>query len=664
MEASPDTVSSALRICSSHVLSLSNTQSLIPRKVVSSFVLSASSCPEHTVNMTTDRRGQDLSEKRDLLHRLQENYRRLKAYLALATHDIEELEKDRDARAREGRASKRARTRGFRRPSEREGGRATLDLLNRKIASYRGRIRRTSVQLLVAAAAGHQYRETNLATKQGDLIKGISPGVLRKYRAFDARSTASLTSNEAAARAAKNWINRRKAGLDSDSDFDSDSSISDGNNSSTLSSLTHSPIAIGDDDDDEDGSSMVKMAMAMIAQPLNEGSPLSGGEPVALSQTPDRPYRPIAEDPKIYNPRLWKNIHDIDVDWLKDDITKEKYKNRPDHTPVGPRTWKEQEKDFPVLNSIFRMRKKEETELWDPIDRIQEENMSSKHPPLEADINTLLSLERQNGFGWQEVSPLYFEYSRLPLDLPEKLSEERMRRGPLPVLPPLPLISGSGREVKLSRVATPPFTSDRAERRDNFLNMADDRPLPVAQYHYPIDSPTVSAFRFSDGRQVSDILQPGPLDEPRQVRGSQAIVDYGREVENQTAHLKEPYHPEGLPPRPPPDFIPEDNDIEMTEVQKKRNIAMRKKAEEEAKKRLPEAIARANAKRRAARTSQGKQPSREDKISEKLYKSLIDKAKVREAYVRQRDAGSPFWHFEDVKDSESHLHNDNKPGDE
>ncbi|KAI0881173.1 uncharacterized protein GGS22DRAFT_192660 [Annulohypoxylon maeteangense] len=582
--------------------------------------------------MSADKKNQGLSEKRGVLQRLQENYSRLRAYLALATQNIEEPDKDRDrdSWARRGRVSKQTRTGGWRKQdakkrsregiepqSEREVGKTAVDLLDRKIASYRSRIRRTSVQLLVAAAAGHQHRETNLATKQGGLIKGINPGILRKHRAFDVRPTPSLTSDEAAARAVKNWMNRRKAGLDSDTDSDGD-------------------------DDGDDGSAMVKMVMAMMAQPIEEGSSLVGEKSATSSQTSNGAYHPAAEDPNVYDPILWKPFLNTDIDWLKDDIAMAQFKNLPDHTPIGPRTWREQEKAFPVLDSVFEMRRKDKSELWDPDTRIQEEANLSERPPLEADINTLLSLERQENLRRREKGAIYYEYSRVPLKIPDRLSEEEIRRGPLPTLPRLPLKATSGREVKLGRTPTPPFVSDLAERKRKFLNMTHGNPTPVAKFHYPVDSPTVSAFKLDDGRQVSDILKPGPLDEPHQVRGSQAIVDYGKEVENRIAGLKEAYHPEDLPPPPHPDFRPDGYGTNMTDDRKQEFVRRRRESLKKAHEAHPQAIRRERAARRAATSKQKETMNRPREVHPK----------------------NPFWHFEDVNDSESRLHNDGKTGNE
>ncbi|KAI2463988.1 hypothetical protein F4781DRAFT_94665 [Annulohypoxylon bovei var. microspora] len=633
--------------------------------------------------MSADKKTSSFSKKRILLHKLRVNYRRLKAYLTLATYGRGGLEKDQDILARAEWAFRRTHKEGTRgqevkeRRHEGEVGQATLD---RKIASYQNRVRRTSVQLLVAAAAGYQHRETNLATRQGGLIKGIHRSVPRKYRAFDVRRTPSLSSNEATARAVKNWINQRKAGLDSDSDSDSDGDSGDdgsSSSSSTLSFLSHTPTL----SDDDDGSAIADMATAMMADTISMSSPsnLGGGntpfdftvqeddgQPIALSRELYTPYLP---DPKVYDPRRWRWLDDIEIEWLKDEFMKEKFKSRPNQIPVGRLTWKEQEKKFPLLNSILKMGKKDKSELWDPNSRrIEEMKMPhNERPPLVADINTKLSLERRRGFERREMNPLYFEYSRLPVPLPEKLSDEEMRRGPLPAPPKLPLISDSGQEVKLfkktpSKIQVPPH--DTYGRKRAFDDMVDERPLPVAQYHYPIDSPAISAFKFDDGKQVSDILKPGPLDEPRQVRGSQAIIDFGKETEKEQGPLKHPYTWEGMPKRPPPEWRPDDYDRNMTLEEIEAWKTEKAEASEDAQRMMDEYIQKEQARREEARANRGKpkpkSPSPEnDPTKGALTRRLIETADFRREWARLH-SDNPFWHYESLSDGDSSIHSDKK----
>lgn len=47
--------------------------------------------------MSADKDSRSLSEKRGLLQKLQENYRRLRAYAVLTTDNIEELNEDQDS---------------------------------------------------------------------------------------------------------------------------------------------------------------------------------------------------------------------------------------------------------------------------------------------------------------------------------------------------------------------------------------------------------------------------------------------------------------------------------------------------------------------------------------------------------------------------------------
>ncbi|KAI1079262.1 hypothetical protein F5B20DRAFT_170944 [Whalleya microplaca] len=82
--------------------------------------------------------------------------------------------------------------------------------LEAQIAQYQNRVRRKSIHLLVAAAAGEQYRDTTLATRDGKYIPKIDPAKPLYYRSFENRRTSSLTSTEATARKIKKWLNRER----------------------------------------------------------------------------------------------------------------------------------------------------------------------------------------------------------------------------------------------------------------------------------------------------------------------------------------------------------------------------------------------------------------------------------------------------------------------
>ncbi|KAI1098534.1 hypothetical protein F4804DRAFT_120985 [Jackrogersella minutella] len=537
---------------------------------------------------------------------------------------------------------------------------ANVARLERRIASYQNRVRRTSVQLLVTAAAGYQYRETNLATRQGWLIEGIDPGAPRKHRAFDVRSLSSLSSTEAVARALKTWINNNhhKTGVQQGMDIFSDTAYShQGHQEGDEEELDGSVVDIGlevnaDDDADpnegDDGNgyessedplagaavAMMARASAMpgpgdwadkIVAPLIEryiGDFSLGKEAQAsrpASQKSSKPsHRPSSPDRNIYDPTRWGRLLDTnDASWLKDSAGTKEFKNRPDDTPIGLMTWKEEEKAYPSLGSLLEMREKPTEELWDPDRRFfRERNLAnSERPPLEADVDTKLALERRTNYERREMNPLYNDYSRVPQVLPEKVSDEEMRRGPQPDPPPLELVSEHGEKVEFSR-PTPRFRQvAEPKRKRDFEAMIAKEPLPVAQYHYPIDSPAVATFRFSDGRQVSDIMRPGPLDERNQVRGSEDLVKHGQEVEKQQEPFKKPYTYEGMPPPPPSDSKPPGLNRKISPAQRARIIAAKKKSVEELR---------------------------------------------REAAARK--AQDPFWHYSAMSDRESVLHKNGQPG--
>ncbi|KAI1097052.1 hypothetical protein F5B19DRAFT_17694 [Rostrohypoxylon terebratum] len=324
-----------------------------------------------------------------------------------------------------------------------------------------------------------------------------------------------------------------------------------------------------------------------------------------------------------------------------DDLFTSKFKNPRDDTQVGLWTWQEQEESFPVLDSVFKMQRMDESEVWDLDKKIEEEKWSSEPSSLEADITTLLSIERQRGSASRDGNPRYHEYSRFPQKLPAKLSDEEMRRGPLPALPPIPLVSAGGREVNISGQPTPPLESSHDKRTHNFRGMAEEEPLPVAHYHYPVDSPTVSAFRFSSGIQVSDFLEPGPLDEPYQIHGGQA--------EAESSIREDPYDRNIRPSlSPQPDFWPGNTNAQVTQDQKDSLLLRRQRLRKEADKLLSGWAAKNRAPSRRGRANRGNLASPASPAS----------PKNNQANPRLQDNRGPFWHYYNVDDSESHLHND------
>ncbi|XDG01898.1 hypothetical protein ABKA04_001513 [Annulohypoxylon sp. FPYF3050] len=484
--------------------------------------------------MSADKDSRSLSEKRNLLRKLQENYRRLRAHAVLTTDNIEELNEDQDTQVEEQwefihTYPKRLRRQGAKKTQ-------SEDLLDRKIESYRSRVKRISVQLLTAAAAS------------------------------------------------KSQLNRHKAGLPSGSDWESEN----------------------------DDTALAKAVVSV----MKAGPALTKAE--AIREASYQVKLDIEEN--IYDTSCWDSflpVGDIDSQLLMDDAVAPKFKNPRDSTSVGLWTWEEQEESFPVLDSVFKMQRKDESEVGDLGKKTEEAKSSPETSSPEADITTLLSIARQRGFELLDGDPNY-EYSRLPQNLPAKLSDEEMRRGPLPALPQIPLASADGRGVNTAGQPTQPIEPVSYAYIANFDKVAQAEPLPVAHYHYPVDSPTVSAFRFSDGRQVSDIVKPGPLHEPHQVRSGREIVDYGRQVEAESSTLKKPYD------------LKEDSLL-------RRRERLRKQAEDFL----------------SGRTAKDRAPSLRGGRSRGPRSPQNDQASL----VQQSSMG-PFWHYHNVNDSESHLHSD------
>ncbi|KAI2602420.1 hypothetical protein GGR54DRAFT_503767 [Hypoxylon sp. NC1633] len=518
-----------------------------------------------------------LNRKQLELQRLRDDYERLRTCLAICQHDLLELRTDRDTWALEGWVSRRARRRreraqqlrerqrnddeqrdhtrelieimGFPPPPSptqsevEEEERRKSEALDGRIASYRNRIKRTSVQLLVAAAAGYQYRETNLATRDGRLIGGIDPGIPRKYRAFEVRRTSSLSSTEAAARAIKTWLNderrRRMRRGGPSSDAVGSSSEDDGRASLELSSTN---------DDGGGGGNNARMAVATATR--NDMAPGTSDAFTVKNMgefggpSSRRPNQPVAPSAKLYNPRRWRlpmDTYDKEL-WLKTGFAARK-----DLNPVGWLTWKEQELSFPTLDSVLALRKWDGYGVWEPDDMYQHEQRTRKRKPLEADFTTKVSLERRKGLERREMNAFYQHYSQVPAALPKKLSDQEMRAGPLPPPPKLPLLGPSGEELIRPKSPSPiPFDKNQ-ERYGRQFEPERQGPIPLTQHLYHTDSPAPSTFKFSDGSGVPDISKSNPLDEPDQVRGSQAIIEDGKKISKSEASLKAPYTFPGMP---------------------------------------------------------------------------------------------------------------------
>ncbi|KAI1391296.1 uncharacterized protein F4822DRAFT_180706 [Hypoxylon trugodes] len=625
--------------------------------------------------------------KVDELQSLREDYGRLQTYLAICQYDLEQQRTETHKWFREGWVSRRARKRRERaallRQRQRAAERRRLEILglplppsptesekkrrelDQSISSYRRQIRRTSAQLLVAAAAGHQYRETNLATNQGLLIQGIDPGIPRQYRAFETRRASSLSSTEAAARAVKKWINANKANRgartgESDRRVSLDSTDSD----SGIGNLTVAMLA-GVDSTADDGD-WADQLMAPIIQKYTGGAPLAmkaqgyssspSKKPPILSGVPGRPDAP---NPDLYDPYRWKQIDYTSSNPALLKSARNKYVNTPDNTPVGLQIWWEHDDTYPTLDSILKV--EEVPNIWDPDRRfLQELKMDNKErPQLVAGIETTLALEKR-----QDLDPMYNEvvYSRAPAPLPKKLSDTEMRRGPLPVPPDLELSGPYGFDVSL--IAAPPksWPVKSLEPKSGFPEPGAP-PLPAAKYHYPLKSPAASSFTFFEGKGVADVFKPGPLDEPDQVRGSQELVDFSKKIEPSQTELPSAY---GRAPtieevklyREQQKKASEDAAEFLRGVDRRTEAAIKRRDKEfrEAQQRTPEEEVQRREKqaRRQAREirRRARQAKRRD---EKRARSRKTKAQKLDK-TGKLEKEDQFWHYYEMEDKDSFVH--------
>ncbi|OTB05277.1 hypothetical protein M426DRAFT_142301 [Hypoxylon sp. CI-4A] len=496
------------------------------------------------------------NQKNTELLRLKHEYKRLQLYLAVCQDDLRQLQQTAENYAAEGWISKHSRARRKTRRRNKEAAERSGAGVDVEIKTYKRRIRRASLQLALTAAAGKQYRKTSLPTRYDWLAEGIKSGTTRQDRPFNARRDSNLTPNEIVARSIKNLFNKG----------DDEGDDNDGNgNGAALSMLATASPARPD------------WADKLMEDYFKEPELDVGSSPTTAANPDPQP------DPRLYNPRLWERISLLDPKYP------DPFQNPKERIPTGWLTSSEQERQYPTLRSLLKFRPGYGEDVWDPDQRYKDEMLIplEKRPLLEANLATNLSIERIAGENRGEEYPAYVEFSQIPSVLPPKPSEQEMGKGPRPVPPELPLEekrSGSIVEPVTTRPRTPTFPTLKEPTFANIdekVNAMAQNPLPVAQYHYPIDSPTISTFRFKDGKNINDIFKPHPLDEPDQVRGSQEAIDYGKEIEEREAPYKKPYTYEGMPPPLPEDFqYP--SETPWTEERRKQFKAKKAKAKEKA----------------------------------------------------------------------------------
>ncbi|KAI2619117.1 hypothetical protein GGS26DRAFT_339039 [Hypomontagnella submonticulosa] len=679
---------------------------------------------------------------------VREEYKRLQTALAICQHDLARLKRDRDNWrdkewvSRHTRKRERIRREKERRRIQELKGRQGKDAgqpiplsptssdieaeiqskpreIEKQIRTAQKHVRRASVQLLVAAAAGKQYCE---ADRQGPIIQGILPGTVRKNRAFDARRTASVSSTEAVARRVNRWINRESdratrpsgEGGDSEDDevsldthtSDSDSEENDEIIGTAMAMMTdvervmeegvsESGADNGDgvedledeEKQDDSGSSVDdigddEIAMDLLNYHINRKE--IGGYNGPSSGSGNQPALP---NKNIYNPNRWLRIINTgESAWIKEDGFAGIFKNPQDLTETGWMTWEEQEKTYPQLDSLLIQKEvnKRDEPYWDPDLRELRETKMREHErePLEANVATMVSIERRAGQERAEMDNLYEEYPRVPSALPNKLTDQEMRAGPLPPPPMLPMVGPSGREIEETeaynagpRVRTYPpntFTNRRGYEK---------LPKPTIDYSAAL-KPGPSTYRFKDGSSVADIFKPGDMDEPDQVRGSKELIEYGKKVEAAELPFRKPYTYEGMPQTLPASAFPP---YEVTDEDRRR--ARRPQTKEEQDKELNDMWKRLVEKRKAEKANAEKarafakdKKERRAALAATLAKQTGDQKKPPEtapAVDRPRPRGyepylgrilplshgpplrdpksTPFWHYKDIGDKTSKL---------
>ncbi|KAI0169454.1 hypothetical protein GGR52DRAFT_592093 [Hypoxylon sp. FL1284] len=499
-----------------------------------------------------------LDDSVDELRQLQRRHAQIRTYLAIVRDQLEQSKQESAALGSEGWVSRRKRH-GFEskyRQWERKNAkrahrgwplleplkRYNRAAIDKKIRSYKKAIKRSSVQLLLAAAGTSQHREVNLATRQGKLIKGVDPGVPRSYRALDTRRPSSLSSNEAVARTIRNVLDKERArrlGREVDSDdrvsLESDSSDDSGNGSGDGSA--------------SEGEAGAQAKMAGAVWGSEKSSPHGSG----ASRSPNGPAAP---DPNMYNPRRWPRLVGSYFD--QPDRVDDPYEQpRDTKTPTGWLTWKEQHAMYPTFDKVAKIRQLRPEDVWDPNARVLRElNIEDrgKRPRLEPDIITKLSLERGYGAEHPQMNTLYEEYSRIPL-IHDKPSDEVMRKGPLPKPPKLPLKGPMGPEIKFNAEPSSPDRTENWTWKRRWEQVDPDSlnvKLPAPKFEYAPDHPATSTFKFASGKSVADIFKPSPRDEPDQIHATEEVQEHGRQLAQQERLFKAPYRYAGMDPQPQP----------------------------------------------------------------------------------------------------------------
>ncbi|KAI1806361.1 hypothetical protein F4811DRAFT_510710 [Daldinia bambusicola] len=492
------------------------------------------------------------SKKSSELRYLRNELNRLKTYLAIHEYDLglpEQKARDVSRLARKRQKAKQERQRGRVAQYAREytrGGQSELQFkvredvgssIDKKLASYRSRIKKTSIQLVVAAAAGHEYRAAKLAAQEG--------GAFSRSDASDDSGISESSGSDVG---------------DSDTDITDITDFSSGEISLPTSVL---PAAMMSQIDKLPGPGdwADKLTQPVIAKYArretvvkdeeeeeedeeddddeeeeedDEDEDEDGDEDEDEVEEEERDsrllHKPTVPQPTLYDPKRWRDInYESNAEILKPDPRF----TRTDKFPgeIGVMTWEQQEEAYPTLNSILERTEeygrwdpgyldesKPDPRLWDPDQKEQNESKpDAERIPLEANLTTKISLERMRaGFERPEMNIDYTPYSQIPAALPENPSVEVMMRGPLPTPLRLPLKGPSGRVIAVpSKPNTP---AKQPVHVDPYAKTPSQDPKDatppsalLAQYHYPIDSPATSTFKLKGRKAGEDVVKPKPV---------------------------------------------------------------------------------------------------------------------------------------------------------
>lgn len=538
---------------------------------------------------------------------------------------------------------------------------------DRKLKSYMKAIRRTQDQLLLAAAAAHQYREVTFATNQGRAIDRMDEGIPRKHRAFEARRDASLSSNEAAARAIKHWFHgerarRRQGDLNGDDDRISldDSSSDSSSNSSSISSYSGNSSSSFSDG----GGGMAMMAKA-------GGGAAAGKLYYSDGPSAGDPNMPMVPNPRTYNPRRWAQLFGSYFDRAFRD--NEAFEQPPEpNIPTGWLTWKEQETQYPTLDKILHVPAVQPEQLFDLPSRVTKELGAEdlkKRPRLELGVITKLSIERGYMAELNEMNRFYRPYSQVPVTQPPKAHQHDMRGGPLPEPPRLPLQGPTGPVIDVGPKprARIPVRKDWKRALTEFDPDTAKMEIPASRVQYLPSHPEESAVTFPSGKKVAPVFKPTKptkqtgqagqtgqteLDATGHLRVSDELRAFGLQEAERKRKFLQPYEYQTKTPRPPPGMSLPQVARAPPPTQEER-AAQREEATRKAKMMMGAELHKAGLPLDTLpKYTSGELPPRREEIDLKSVQADV-RSNVKRLYGSS--SSSSFHHYEKIADSSSSV---------